>query len=410
MADHRYPTRLALYLALIQFFLLISWTVYAVYLPALLESVGIERRWTAWVLLADQAIFACFDVLAGFIAARAFRLYARIGPVVIAVTAVSCIAFLALPWLPMIGTNAVFFLGIVALWAIGSAALRSPVFALLARHASAPSMPGLAALALLGMGLAAAVSPYLGLLLKGQDPRLPFLLASLALWLTATGLVVAERRATGVPPESPPSVDERRLPLVGWFTALLLAAVAVQIIVFLYSGPRYSRELGADWLPWLLPLFWVAFSLVSFPARRLVKRWGTGGCFLSGSLLGVAGLLVAMLPGLTAALTGFTLAGLGWGLALPSAFGFAAASGHTDRVALHLGLLFAALAVATLLRIGITLSGWSAQAAGMPSIVWMAALSWLLAALLIAWLLGFGRRNIRSVRSGDRRQAPPADW
>jgi hypothetical protein len=396
MADHRYPTRLALYLALIQFFLLISWTVYAVYLPTLLESVGIERRWTTWVLLVDQVIFACFDVLAGFLAARAFRLYARIGPVVIAVTAVSSIAFLALPWLPMIGTNAVFFLSILALWAIGSAALRSPVFALLARHASAPAIPGLAALALFGMGLAAAVSPYLGLLLKGQDPRWPFLLASLALWLAATGLVVAERRTPSVPPESQPPVDKPRLPVAGWLMALLLAAVAVQITAFLYSGLRYSRELGTDWLPWLLPLFWVAFSLVSFPVKRLVKRWGPEWLFLSGSLLGGTGLLVAMLPGLTAALTGFTLAGLGWGLVLPSAFGFAAASGHTDRTALHMGLLFAALAVATLLRIGIMLSGWSAQTAVMSIIVWVAALSWLLAAFLIAGLLGFGRRNTRT--------------
>lgn len=396
MADQRHPTRLALYLALIQFFLLLGWTVYAVYLPALLESVGIERRWTAWVLLADQVIFACCDVLAGFLAARAFRLYTRIGPMVIAVTAVSCAAFLALPWLPVIGSSAVIFLGVVALWAIGSAALRSPVFALLARHASAPAIPGLAALTLLGMGLASALSPYLGLLLKGQDPRLPFLLASLALWLTATGLVVAERRAAVVPPPTTPLPADGRLPIAGWISVLLLAAMAVQIVVFLYSGPRYTHELGTDRLPWLLPLFWVAFSLVSFPIKPLIRRWGPGGCFLSGSLLGVVGLLITMLPGLIAALTGFILAGLGWGLVLPSAFGFAAASDQPDRVAVHTGLLFATLALAAFLRIGITLSGWSAQVTGMQTIVWVATLSWLLAALLLAWLLGLRRRNTRT--------------
>jgi len=31
--------------------------VYAIFLPGLLDSVGISRQWTAWLLMADHIIF-----------------------------------------------------------------------------------------------------------------------------------------------------------------------------------------------------------------------------------------------------------------------------------------------------------------------------------------------------------------
>lgn len=378
---------LALYLGVIQFLLLIGWTVYAAYLPELLEGVGIARHWTAWVLIADQVLFACFDVIAGFLAARAFRFYARIGPVVIAVTALSCAAFMALPFVRGFGAGPWLFLSLLAVWAIGSAALRAPVFALLARHAGASAMPGSAALALFGMGLASALSPYLGLVLKSLDPRLPFSLASLALMLTATGLILVERRADHTQGPAPAPDRTHSLPSSIWLLALFLAAFAVQIIVFLYAAPRYALDLGADRLPWLLPLFWVAFSLVAFPVRPLVKRLGPVRLFGLGVLLGLMGTSITLLPGPHPAMMGFALAGIGWGMALPSAFGFAAASGLPHRAAVYTGYLFAMLALAAFLRIGIKVSGWTAEALSPPTFGWLPMLAWLLAALAVGGFL-----------------------
>lgn len=393
----RMPTGLALYLGVVQLFLLLGWTVYAIYLPGLLESVGIERRWTGWVLLADQVLFACFDIVAGLLADRAFRLYARIGYAVMGVTALSCLAFTALPLVPGLDLGPPVFLGLVALWAISSAALRSPLFALLARHAPVPAVPRLAGLTLAGMGLAAAASPYLGMLLSDRDPRLPFLLSSLALLLSAGGVVIAERRLTASP-ASPAQRPPAHVPAWGWVPAVLLAALAFQVAVFVNAGPRYLRELDAAWLPWLMPVFWVAFSLVVFAVGPLVKRWGAPWVFLLGCLAGAAGLAVTALPGIAAAVGGYVIAGAGWGAVLPSTFGLAAASGQPRHVGAHTGLLFAALAGAAFLRIGLGVGGWTKDQALAPMMASAPPLLWLCGGMLI--LLIHARLDRRASEPG----------
>ena len=52
------------------------------------------------------------------------------------------------------------------LWTATSSALRAPPLNLIGRHAAKPAQPGLVALAMLGLGLAAAVAPWLALWLK----------------------------------------------------------------------------------------------------------------------------------------------------------------------------------------------------------------------------------------------------
>ncbi|NEV63854.1 MFS transporter [Thiorhodococcus minor] len=384
----RKPGGLALYLGIVQFFLLLTWTVYAIYLPELLASVGIDKGWTPWVLLADQVLFACFDVLAGFMADRAFRLYARIGYGVAAAAAVSCIAFAALPFVPGLGASPLIFLLLIAVWAVSSAALRSPLFALLARHAPQPEVPKLAGLALLGMGLAAAASPYLGALLKTLDPRLPFLLASLALLLTAGGLILAER-GYGSPSAPKPQPAARAVPAPGWLPAVLLVALAVQIATFVNAAPRYLRDSDATWLPWLLPVFWVSFSFIVFAGPRLAKHWGPPRLFLTGCLVGAAGIGVTLLPGIEAAISGYGVAGIGWGLVLPSAFGMAAASGRGGRAGTYMGLLFAALAAAAFLRIGLNMTGWLETPALTQWVPLWPTLSWLAGGTLMLLVYGY---------------------
>lgn len=376
---------LAVYLALTQFLLLATWTVYVIFLPRLLTSVGVEARWAGWVLLADQMLFACFDVAAGFAADRAFRLFARIGRVVAAVGALSCLAFLALPWVAGAGVGPAGFLLLVALWAVTSSALRAPFFGLLARHAPLQSVPRLAGVALAGMGLAAAASPYLGTLMTGVDPRLPFAVSSLALLAVVLGLVAAERR--WVPPAGPVAVPAPpAVPAWGFLAALLLAALACQIGVFLNAGPRYLREAGQDWLPWLLPVFWIGFSLAVFSADRLNPRWGSARVFGVAGLVGAGGFGVAALPGLTAAVGGYLVAGIGWGAALASAFGLAAECGRPGRVATHMGLLLAVLAAAAFLRIAASLAGWPKQPDLAPVLALGPVVGWTLGGLLVLWL------------------------
>lgn len=51
----------SLWVTTLQFLLVVSWTLYALFLPPLLDAVGMARRWLVWLLALDQAIFAISD-------------------------------------------------------------------------------------------------------------------------------------------------------------------------------------------------------------------------------------------------------------------------------------------------------------------------------------------------------------
>src|SRR5688572_363707 len=202
---HRAPQGAALYLAVVQFLFVTCWTVYVVYLPGLLESAGLPRRYAPWILVFDQLVFMAMDVMTGMAADRTARLVGRLGPLIVGITAASCIAFLLIPHTARWGGWAsVALLTLVLIWTATSSALRAPPWVLLSRHAAAPSVPWLNALSLTGLGIGAAVAPYLGIVLKGVDPRLPFAVSSLALLATTAGLVRVERAISPLAATAPP--------------------------------------------------------------------------------------------------------------------------------------------------------------------------------------------------------------
>lgn len=375
-------TPTARYVAVIQFVFLCCWTVYVVYLPSLLEGVGIAREVTVWLLLADQVLFAVFDVAAGFAADRARRVYARIGPWLVGATMLSCTCFAALPWLS--GSDdatwqAPLLLALTAVWAITSSALRAPVFAMITRHAARPAVPRLAAIMLMGTALASAVAPYLGTVLNGLDPRLPFALSSIALVALSAGLMRAERHATSdtEPAREAPPLLRFRLPtLLG---LIMLAALGFQADANLNAGPRYLLDAPADTLPWLMPIFWIGFHLALTQAGRVTRAAGSTATLAIGCVFGALGAtLTALAPGLTAAAAAQLIAGLGWGLALSAVFGLIGEFGRARNQHGGLtGILFAILALATFVRLGLSASGLARDAGWMP---------WILAFPVLAWL------------------------
>jgi hypothetical protein len=218
------------------------------------------------------------------------------------------------------------------------------------------------------MGVAAAISPYLGTLLKELDARLPFALSSLSLLLVAGALVVAERRLVpAAVPSAAPSAPG--IPVSSLLLAVFLAASAVQIAAFINAAPRYLRDVDPLWLPWLLPVFWIGFSLALYWRKGFGARADTLRVFAIGCLAGGVGFASTAIAGLGAAILGFGIAGLGWGLTLGSAFALAAERGAPDRVATFMGILFALLAGAAFFRIGLVLTGWPREAEWAPYLV-----------------------------------------
>src|SRR3954452_2698556 len=261
-ADERAPaaTRLGLHLALLQLVFTLLWTTYLIYLPKLAAQAGIAPSAVLLILMLDQAIFTLSDTAMGIAADRIGPVAGRFGLLVGLLTAISCAAFVALPFVAA-SANPALLIGLIVIWAVSSSVLRAPPLTLLGRHGARPAIPFLAALVMLGYGLAGAVSPYLGVILRDYDPRLPFIISSAVLLLTALGLsrvpysegAVARRVAMRAAPKL-----LRGLPLL-FIGAMVILALGYQLHFSINSSALYLRFAKPDDLQWLMPVFWIGF-------------------------------------------------------------------------------------------------------------------------------------------------------
>jgi len=370
---------LAVYVGIVQFLFATTWTMYVIYLPQLAQNAGIAREWVPWILVADQLVFAAMDVLTGFWIDRVRAGLARFGGWVLAGTVVSGGAFLALPFA---GASAGVLLVAIAVWAITSSALRSPPWALLSRYAPTPSVPWLSTLVLTGTAVASAAAPYLGVALRGVDPRVPFVVSTVTLVATVVALMLAERRLPPNPPGEPKPAPPLASPAL--FIALLLLALGFQVHFSLSSAPRYVQFAPREQLPYLMPVFWIGFNLLMFPASRLVRRWGPADAMAFAAALGALAMLAASLaPGLALLIAAQFLAGGAWGAACVAAYSAAVALGRTGREGRFLGTLFAVFAVAVAVRIALAGSGVAQSHVFSVLQPWLPQTLWLCGALLL---------------------------
>jgi len=370
---------LAVYVGVVQFLFGTTWTLYVIYLPQLAQNAGIGREWVPWILVADQLVFAAMDVVTGFWVDRVRAGLGRFGGWIVAVSVLSGAAFLMLPHA---GASASLLLVAIALWAVSSSALRSPPWALLSRYSATPSIPWLSTLVLTGTAVASALAPYLGVALRGVDPRVPFIVSTLTLLAAVVGLMLAERRLPGSPPAEPKPLPPLASPAL--FAALLLLALGFQVHFSLSSAQRYVQFAPREQLPYLMPVFWIGFNLLMFPAARVVKRLGVAEAMALAAALGaLAMLLTVFAPGLAVLVVAEFLAGGCWGAASVAAYSAAVALGRTGREGRFLGTLFAVLAVAVAARIALAGSGVAQSHFFSVLQPWLPQTFWLCGALLL---------------------------
>jgi hypothetical protein len=382
------PHAAGLYLAVLQLVVTLGATVYAIYLPRLAASVGISRDAALLILMLDQAIFAITDFAMGAAADKVSRRPGGIGRWVAAITLLGGAAFVGLPFVAGSGAGAVPFLAINVVWAVTSSALRAPPLMLLGKYAARPAVPYLASLAMLGVGIASALSPYLTIALREQDPRLPFVIAGVALVLTSLALAPVERmlaRQAPATPQPPASIDrELPAPRLVFALATVTLALGFQMHFFLNSGPAFKYFV--DDITDLLPVFWIGFSIGMFPASLLTRLWGGLPVMgVAGSIGAIAIVLMAASDALGATVVAQLVVGAAWGAMLISAFTAAAALGAPGAEGRITGLLFSALALATLVRMVAIASGALADPAWTPLLHWGPALCWAITgAVLVA--------------------------
>ncbi|RTM13112.1 MAG: MFS transporter [Bradyrhizobiaceae bacterium] len=379
-ADAGTANRTGLYLAALQLVFTLGWTTYVIYLPKLAAEVGIAPSAVILILMLDQAIFTIADTAMGIAADKMAPIAGRLGLFVGLVTAISCAAFVALPFVAGAGAAAQgWFIGLIVVWSITSSALRAPPLTLLGKYRAKPQVPFLAALAMLGYGIAGAVSPYLGVVLREHDARLPFVISSVVLLLTALGLSRIEHDVAR--DTVPPRPDEVAKPLglvpIAFIVAMVALALGYQLHFAMNSAPSYLRFAAAGELQWLMPVFWIGFNIAMFPASLVVKH--RGGLIVMGAagLMGAVAIAAAELAGsLNMLIAAQFLAGAAWGCMLMSAVSAALAIGSTGAEGKVTGLVFSALALGTFARMAAVAGGLQKMPEYAPLLHWAPVACW----------------------------------
>jgi hypothetical protein len=383
------PQAAGLYLAVLELVFTLGWTVYAIYLPRLAASVGIAAGAVIFILMLDQAIFTITDFAMGVAADKVSRLVGRLGHWVAAITLVSCAAFVGLPFVAGAHLGAGALLALTITWAVTSSALRAPPLMLLGKYAARPAIPQLASVAMLGLGIAGAVSPYLATTLTKQDPRLPFIVASVALVLTSLALAKVERTLAKDAPASnaPTKTVDRSVPapVIIFALAMVTFALGFQLHFFFNSAPlfkQFTNDIGA-----LMPVFWVGFSVGMFPASLITKRWGGLPVMGLAGFIGAIAIVVMEFAGTLEVAAGAQLiAGAAWGCILMSAFAAAAALGYTGAEGKTTGILFSTLALATFARMATTATGALSNPSLAPLLHWAPIACWAIAGVVLVGL------------------------
>lgn len=392
--------RAALYLSVIQFFFSTTWVVYVVYLGDMLERVGIGREYLIWFILLDQLVFAFSDTAMGYAADKMERLVGSLGPAIIAINAVSCLAFILLPFVPDIvdkESAPLVFSIILVTWIATSSVLRAPPLVLLMKHAARPKAPRLAALSLLGLALGGAVAPYLGLVLKAVDPALPFVLTALTLALVTLGLSRVQRITRELPEsdrqESGDDVGINRSAILLLLLSILFIAFGFQIHAFLNSKPLYLNYLEKEQLVWVLPLFWVGFKLLVFPGAVAARRFSPVRVLTIGAVLGSVALMwVGLADSLPMLMAAQVMAGGAWGVVFVAGISSALNLGTVGREGLVLGLWFSAISLATLARAGLVAGGLKADPELLASLQWAPPILWVLGGTVLMTLVVRARK------------------
>ena len=373
--------RTGVYLAILQLVFTLGWTTYVIYLPKLAADVGIVPSAVILILMLDQAIFTVTDTAMGMAADRISRSVGRLGVFVGAVTAISCTAFVALPFVAGTGPGAqAWFIALIVVWAITSSALRAPPLTLLGKYSAKPQVPFLSALAMLGYGLAGAVSPYLGVVLRDRDARLPFVISSVVLLITALALSRVERgfAQSASVPDRPAEVAKPlgKVPMV-FIGSMIILALGYQLHFSINSAPFFLRFAKAGDLQWLMPVFWIGFNIAMFPASVVTKR--RGGLIVMGAagLLGALAVLGAELAGnLNMLIAAQFVAGAAWGCMLMSAISAALAIGDSGAEGKVVGLVFSALALGTFARMAAVAGGLQRLPEYAPLLHWAPVACW----------------------------------
>jgi hypothetical protein len=138
-------------------------------------------------------------------------------------------------------------------------------------------------------------------------------------------------------------------------------------------------------------VFWIGFNISMFPAGIITNRLGGYTVMGGAALVGALAILAAHLAqGLGQMVVAQFAAGAAWGAILMSAFTVAFAIGENGGEGRMSGLLFSALALATLTRMATVATGFNADPTLKAALQWVPTICWAAAGSVLLYLATAG--------------------
>jgi MFS family permease len=179
-----------------------------------------------------------------------------------------------------------------------------------------------------------------------------------------------------------------KLTFIAFLAAIALLGIGFQLHSAINAAPAFLKFAKPEQLQYLMPVFWVGFSLLMLPASRLTDRYGGIPVMTLGALIGAAAAWAELqAQGLAPLAVAQFIAGGAWGCVLMSAVAAALAIGHTGsegKVTGGMFSIFALMALARIAMVGLQFNKEPLVANLLPSApigLWLAAA----VLLLLAW-------------------------
>ncbi|MBP0017482.1 MAG: MFS transporter [Cyanobacteria bacterium SBLK] len=283
-------------IAAVQGSITLTWVIYALYLPQLLEQLGFARELAIVLLTIEHALEAVIEPISGGLSDRWQRFMGTRFPFIALGIILASAFFIGIPAIAIFGSPSTvirYLLPIFAVaWASAMAIFRSPAVTLLGKTAPPVALPLAASCLTLAQQIVGGLRFTAYGFILGLGPAFAFAIGSVALLAGAAFL----RFVT--PPEAP-QLEEKSTPEgLNLPTILTIIGTGIGIawafrFLFATLGPVYSNFLDSD-AGWAMTGFSLGMAMCALPAGKLATKWGN-----TPAMLGGMGSAIALLLALT---------------------------------------------------------------------------------------------------------------
>lgn len=343
-------------LAAMQGAITLAWVIYSLYLPQLLQQLGLPAVLAATILIIEKFLAVVMEPVMGGLSDEAKRWVGTRFPLITGGVILSCTLLIAIPAVVIFGSPTRAFQGILVIiiiaWALAMTVFRSPVISLLGQYATPHKLPLAASLLTLTAGLIVACQPFASQIILGWGAGMTFAIASLILLGAAAILRFVNPPA--LPVFSVPSSQLAPLPTLSsllpnlglifitgtgitWGTSFFMQTV--QKVV--------KNQFGNIDIKLVMFMIAIALAFAALPAGALAVKLGNQRAMLSGIATTVGLMLLMILfPHPAIASSTVTVLVAAFSLIINGAIPYALSLVPPQRAGLGTGMYFGGVAAA----------------------------------------------------------------